>query len=869
MRKTVLALFLLIAFTGLASAGTYTVKWVNVKTVNDTLNLNFVSTVSNATLTVSEHLDNSGGGTWKRVDVFPFSAATTTDAQYCVQINGNWINVTNSTGALKASLYDPLFWDYVSSTGDDIRFANQTSQLYFWIQDFNATAQTATIWVNISAGSSELRLYYGNSLALQSSYENGSKVFLFFDDFNTLDTKWNTTGYATFPGATITVSGGVAHINTSLATWASFHSYYTISSTSSVVIEAKEKLLSLNGQEHALFLLSSDNADTNRFGIREDGAATSLNTLQIQDEIAGTYYYPATLIDVGNDWYIAKIIKWNSTHFTGIAEQNGVEAEGSANSATWSTVSWWIGGFTETSAGFDIDWIFVASLADPATFGTPAAENNTINVTVGTYSAQVSSASVAIPSTAFSTITVVKITSDFAINATLTFDYAYSSTSTIIDTGTVIEKNFSINTTGLTVPITLNVTFPLRTKAYKLFVNVSPSTTITNTTTNTSLITSYILQNNTTYTIDEKIGYLIANFTGKDELTGSSLTSITVNYTSLTGWKSSSGATVSIYGTDIPLHQTETVIEFSSAGYSSRHYILDCTKLNQSITLYLLADSASTMITYTVVSGTSTLSNAKVEIYKYIGDQWVLIDSQYTDASGVVAVPLHAFDTYKITASKPGYDTVTATITVTQATYTIKLGGVSLAIPASHRAVIMFKPSQSTLQPGNNTISVEVIPQGTTVTTATMTVYVNSTPVATVTKSDITAPTTLSTTVNLNQSSSVSVEVSYVENGQTITTRKNYTVPLATGVWAALLLMNQQLAQTQNGHAIGMLIAAFIALAVVAGLAATTNTTARGLGLVGLIVFTIIALPLNAISLNILIVVWVAVLASWVVWRWI
>jgi len=316
-------------------------------------------------------LDNANGGLWKEYIHIPIAAPTTVDAQYMIKINGTNVSVYNSTGSLKVSGYCPAFWSYVNATGADIRVTNQSSELYFWIQDFNTTAKTATIWVNIPAGSSELRLYYGNSLALPSGYENGSKVFLFFDDFNTLDTtKW-ATGYATFPGATITVSGGVAHINTSSATWTSFHSYYTISNTSSVVIEAKEKLLSLNGNEHALYLLSSDNSDSNRFGIEEDGATTTTNTLRIETDVVGTYSYPATLIDVGNDWYIAKIIKWNSTYFTGIAEQNGVEAEGSANSATWSTVSWWIGGFTETSAGFDIDWIFVASLRDPATFGTP------------------------------------------------------------------------------------------------------------------------------------------------------------------------------------------------------------------------------------------------------------------------------------------------------------------------------------------------------------------------------------------------------------------------------------------------------------------------------------------------------------------
>ena len=117
-------------------------------------------------------------------DIFPLSAATTEDAQYCIQINGNWINITNSTGYLKASLYDSNFWKYVNSTGADVRITNQSSQLYFWIQDFNTTTEQATIWVNLTARSTELCLYYGNPAALPSVYNNASKTFLFYDDFS-------------------------------------------------------------------------------------------------------------------------------------------------------------------------------------------------------------------------------------------------------------------------------------------------------------------------------------------------------------------------------------------------------------------------------------------------------------------------------------------------------------------------------------------------------------------------------------------------------------------------------------------------------------------------------------------------------------
>ena len=841
------------ASTGITYAGTYTVKWVGVKSVNDTLHLNFVSTVSNVTISVK-------GIAGKYADVFPLSSPLTEWANYEIKINGSNITIYNVTGAVKATLTDTNFWANVNSTGADIRITNKTSELYFWIESFNYTTETADIWVNLTAGSTELDLIYGNPNALPSSYNNISKVALagVGDDFDdgVLSSLWRTAG-----GGTISESGGLLAITGDGTTTTGIYSSVNISYPAIAYAKIKHAPnRDTWGFDDYLIYSAVKNQVVSWYPDQ-----VNLIGWYMQTANGGTASSTRILSTADTNWHIEKIT-WKLGEATLERIGEGISAILTTNVPSVSipvSVKNWGTGTTY------IDWIFVAKLADPANFGTPY-QTTAANVTVGTYNIQViaNGTPVAIPSTAFTTDTPVNITYHLPFNATLTFNYAYSSTATITDTGTVIEKNFSINTTGLTTNVSLNIMFPLRTKDYALYLKLTPSAAVTNTTTNTSVVTSINLLNNTTYSIEEKIGYLIANITGKDELSNTQLTSITVNYTSPTGLASKSGATVKLYGTDFPLHETEEVIDFSSAGYSRRHYILDCTALNQSITLYLLQDAVSTMITYTVVSGTSTLDHAKVEIYKYIGDSWKLIDSQYSDASGVVAVPLHAFDVYKVVASKPGYTTVTTTITISQATYTIKLGGVSLAIPASTRTVIVFKPSSSVLQPGTNTISVSIVPQGgKTITSATMTVYANDTPVATVTKTDITSPTDLTATVNLNESTPVSVKVSYIVDGQTITETKNYTVPQATGIWATFLLLNSQLEQTKGGNLIGLLIASFIALAVVASLAATTNTTARGLGFIGMLVFSIIALPLNAISINLLIVIWVSVVATWVLWR--
>lgn len=129
-------------------------------------------------------LDNANGGTWREYIHIPFVTPTAVDSQYMIKIDGTNISIYNSTGFLKISGTCTAFWNYVNTTGADIRVTNQSSELYFWIPKFNATTKQAVIWVNLTTGSTELDIYYGNKQALPSRYDNVSKTFLFYDDFN-------------------------------------------------------------------------------------------------------------------------------------------------------------------------------------------------------------------------------------------------------------------------------------------------------------------------------------------------------------------------------------------------------------------------------------------------------------------------------------------------------------------------------------------------------------------------------------------------------------------------------------------------------------------------------------------------------------
>ncbi|MEA3324683.1 MAG: DUF2341 domain-containing protein, partial [Euryarchaeota archaeon] len=136
------------------------------------------------------------------------------------------INISNTAGELSYhqvkielnSSNGGANWNWTNN-GNDTRFTyyNSTTEteteIPFWIESWNSTAETSTIWVNVTSlannANTTIYLYYGNTSA--SSASNGTNTFEFFDDFpgSSIDTtKWpNTTG-------TPTVSGGELKLDT-------------------------------------------------------------------------------------------------------------------------------------------------------------------------------------------------------------------------------------------------------------------------------------------------------------------------------------------------------------------------------------------------------------------------------------------------------------------------------------------------------------------------------------------------------------------------------------------------------------------------------------------------------------------------------
>lgn len=130
------------------------------------------------------------------------------------------ITITNSGSALanyqvKVTLGSGFDFSTAQTNGDDLRFTSGdgTSLLDYWVEAYNASARTATLWAEVPSlptGATTLYLYYGNPAAPAAS--NGSATFPFFDDFN--NPAWHTLPDMPFMAADETAAqvGGMLYI---------------------------------------------------------------------------------------------------------------------------------------------------------------------------------------------------------------------------------------------------------------------------------------------------------------------------------------------------------------------------------------------------------------------------------------------------------------------------------------------------------------------------------------------------------------------------------------------------------------------------------------------------------------------------------
>ncbi len=479
-----IAFFLLLSIPvhGATVQAHFNKTYVNANGTTTEIQLNNLINVSDASVTFTVSgggiFDNANGGTWQEYMSFPITTVPSEYAQYKIVINGNTWSIYNASGSLKATGTNDNFWSLVKSDGSDIRVFNQSSQLYFWIESWDYANQTAVIWVNLSAGSTELNIAYGNQYATISSYNNATLTLEFYDDF---DDGVVDSVYVPVQGTeTVSETNGVLDIVTGSNT-APQGVYINKQFPNDIVVEVDvlEVSTSTANKQFGVYVRY---VDVNNFYIvrwvDDDAPPTRYKSILLRS--AGTYTDLVTA-DSGVDassgvWYHFKVQVSGSTFNANIA--------GTSLSVTDSTItSGYVGLYVGWDAGFEFkfDNLRIYKLADPASFGTPSVKsfkcvNPTLNLNgnLVQYAGELNKTNPCVtlsidPSYFVNGINYANFTSDSGnFNAILSFDYALdipeSTTKTFEDMwvnasfylpdGTITSNTtFEFNTSYLGTPV--------------------------------------------------------------------------------------------------------------------------------------------------------------------------------------------------------------------------------------------------------------------------------------------------------------------------------------------------------------------------------------------------------------------------------
>ena len=129
------------------------------------------------------------------------------------ELSGN--NLTDYAVKIVLNTTNFIGWDHIAYwNGRDIYFMDENfNPLYYWIEYFNKTVQKAIIWVKVpyipANGNVTIYMYYGIEHSY-TDYHNGSRVFLFFDDFE--DGVINTNKWVIGAGGTSEEILGELHV---------------------------------------------------------------------------------------------------------------------------------------------------------------------------------------------------------------------------------------------------------------------------------------------------------------------------------------------------------------------------------------------------------------------------------------------------------------------------------------------------------------------------------------------------------------------------------------------------------------------------------------------------------------------------------
>jgi hypothetical protein len=157
-----------------------------------------------------------------------------------------------------------------------------------------------------------------------------------------------------------------------------------------------------------------------------------------------------------------------------------------------------------------------------------------------------------------------------------------------------------------------------------------------------------------------------------------------------------------------PLNKTLKVspsITYYNSYSSSRTYVpgvLTVTNLTTSAVLYLLPTSGGGSVSFQIVSSSGqAISGATVSISR---TGYGSVEQKLTDDAGIASFFMDSGYSYVVTVSKDGYETVTSTITPSQSSYTIILGGQAISYPISYNRDISYSIYPMEFQLLNSTV---------------------------------------------------------------------------------------------------------------------------------------------------------------------
>jgi len=237
---------------------------------------------------------------------------------------------------------------------DDIRIAiDNATVLPMWIENYTSATQ-ATIWFKNTYNDSTLFLYYGNSTV--STTSNATATFLFFDDFDSLDT--NVWGGDT---SSFTVSSGV--LSCASSGKCIFHD---TESFSDIAVRSKIRGTDATGARASLVTRS----DWDGVEAAVDSQYIFYRTRISDDDCQIRVSYDSGDYDIVadtaqsfdlNTWYIQEARCDGNEHENVI---DGTVVCDGTNTGGYTASSGYIGMRTHTNYGFEWDWIAVRKWTD-------------------------------------------------------------------------------------------------------------------------------------------------------------------------------------------------------------------------------------------------------------------------------------------------------------------------------------------------------------------------------------------------------------------------------------------------------------------------------------------------------------------------